>query len=1018
MQVSRDSWRIGAGVITASVVIGVSWVLTHRKYQKTVITQIQQQLLTIAKTTASGLEEFITEYSNALKSISINPLVLERVSKRIAHKSSDNTSCPFDALYKIHRYGAGSFTILDANGLVLDRHPFIEEMIGVDFSKRPDVAYVLREHKSYISDMFDNYLGKPAVAISEPVFDNHRFVGIVRWMIEIDTISKRFIEPARIDGIGYAWVFDDRNIIIAHPRKDLIKSSVFEAMRKIHLEAGDVFDRHGITEYFPSDHDYLNRVKREGEGYGIDVTCMTHENDLVAFKKISIGKGAWYLIVTAPYSDIAGTIHENDKNSLGLAGLLILILAWGGFALFKIQKRKGQLEIETAYLKQLAESAESLRESEEKLAGIIASVPDSISIIDQEHTIVWANQTITGVFGQDTIGRKCYAVYHRRDRICESCLVRQCFEDGKIHEQEREFTEPGGKRLFLWFIASVAAYHKDGRPRLVVEVSRNITQRKVAEELLLQERNRARKYIDIAGVMLVAIGVDQKVALINKKGCEVLGYREEEIIGRNWFDNFLPEGIKETVKSVFGRLIAGDIEPAECFENPVLTRKGEERIIAWHNTVLTDDRGEIIGALGSGEDITDRKRAEEERMRLEKHLRQVQKMQAIGTLAGGIAHDFNNILSAIIGYMELSLDEVPEGSSVRDNIIEVLKACQRATDLVRQILTFSRQHEPKREPLQIALVIKEALKLLRASLPASIEIRQNINNRSEFVLADPTQIHQVMMNLGTNAAYAMRNQGGVLEVSLREVNLDAEAVAAYPDLSPGPYLQLTIEDTGCGIAPENLDRIFDPFFTTKGSHGGTGLGLSVVQGIVKGHGGMITVSSTLGKGTAFHIFLPKIEEKDTQPEEIPEHIPLGRERILLIDDEISLINVGQQMLKHLGYEVVATTSSLEAIKLFCAQPEQFDLAIIDQTMPTMSGTEVAKRLMAIRPDFPIILCTGYSETVTEEKAMDMGIKKFIMKPFDMHTLVHVAIITRPVVLGLVEQIGAGTFLSYKSSVLV
>ncbi|MEW5801911.1 MAG: PAS domain S-box protein [bacterium] len=1101
MRISRESWKIGACVTTASVIIGIGWTLNHLKFQNAVVTQTQQQLLTIARTTVSGLEEFFIEYSNALKSISINPLIQEMVAKRITHKESDTDHCPVKDLYEIHRDGVSSLTIFDANGLLLDMHPFIKGMVGVDFSSIPDVASILREHKPCVGDMFYNYLGKPAIAISEPVFHDYAFVGIAQWMIEIDKISEVFFEPARIDGIGHAWVFDDRNILVSHPRKDLVGCSVFEAIKKIHLEmAGGGFDQEGIKEHIKTDHDYLNRVKIEGEGYGTDVNHLSRKNDLIAFKKIPIGKGTWYLIITAPYADIAGPIQENARNTLGLAGLLILFLTAGGLIIFKIQKRKAQLEIETVYLKQLAESAELLRESKEKLAGIIASVPDRISIIDEEYTLVWANQAVMDLFGQEVIGRKCYAAYHRRDRVCEPCLVRECFEDGKIHEQEKEVAQPGQENIHLWFIANVAAYHKDGQPRLVVEVSRDVTQRKSAEELLLRERNKAKKYIDIAGVMLVAIGIDQKVTLINKKGCEILGYREEEIIGQNWFDTFLPEEIRKTVKSVFESLIAGEIEPVEYFENPVLTKTGEQRIIAWHNTVITDEHGEIMATLGSGEDITDRKRIEKEMMRLvtaigqaaegimilapdwtiqyvnpafehmssynqkevigqniqifngqydqvfykaltgiqaggkawsgsivnrkkdgtaielettispikeksgniidyviiqhditheiimEKRLRQVQKMEAIGTLAGGIAHDFNNILSAIVGYMELSLDEIPAESAVRDNIFEVLKASHRAAELIKQILTFSRQNESKREPLQLAPIVKEALKLLRASLPSSIQIHQNIAIRSGSVLADPTQIHQVLMNLGINAAYAMRDQGGVLEVNLVEMELGEEVVDGYSDLAPGPYLKVTMKDTGHGIAPENLDRIFDPFFTTKRPNEGTGLGLSVVQGIIKSHGGMITVSSTLGKGSTFCVFLPQIKEKDTQPEGTLDHIPSGRERILLVDDERSLIKVGQRMLKHLGYEVVATISSLDAMEIFCANPEQFDLAIIDQTMPIMSGTDLAKRLMAVRPEIPIILCTGYSEAVNAQKAAEMGIRGFIMKPVDKHTL--------------------------------
>jgi nitrogen-specific signal transduction histidine kinase len=359
-------------------------------------------------------------------------------------------------------------------------------------------------------------------------------------------------------------------------------------------------------------------------------------------------------------------------------------------------------------------------------------------------------------------------------------------------------------------------------------------------------------------------------------------------------------------------------------------------------------------------------------------------MEAIGTLAGGIAHDFNNILGAIIGYTEMALYEAPASSKNRNNMEEVLKAGHRAKDLVQQILAFSRQSEQERQPVLIHLIIKEALKLLRASLPSTIEIRQNIRTDLGAVLADPTQIHQVMMNLCTNAHHAMSEKGGMLGVTLSDVELDVKEVVAYPDLKPGSYLKLTVSDTGQGMDPNVIERIFDPYFTTKEKGVGTGLGLAVVHGIVKSHGGMITVQSEKGKGSAFQVFFPVVKTQVKPEAKTMESLHTGNERILFVDDEQALVDLGKKMLESLGYRAECRMSSIEALESFRSQPDKFDLVITDMTMPNMTGERLAKEMMGIRPDIPIILCTGYSERITREEAMELGIKEFVLKPFKIN----------------------------------
>jgi signal transduction histidine kinase/ActR/RegA family two-component response regulator len=365
----------------------------------------------------------------------------------------------------------------------------------------------------------------------------------------------------------------------------------------------------------------------------------------------------------------------------------------------------------------------------------------------------------------------------------------------------------------------------------------------------------------------------------------------------------------------------------------------------------------------------------------ERQLQQVMKLQAIGTLAGGIAHDFNNILFPIVGYTELTMDEIPDDSLAKQNLKEVLKAANRAKELVQQILTFSRQSCQERKPLKVQILIKEALKLLRATIPSTIEIAARVDEDCGHIMGDPTQIHQVIMNLCTNAYHAMQETGGTLEVELKEVDINYENSVERVGLKVGRHLELTVKDGGHGMQPEVLERIFEPYYTTKELGKGTGLGLSVIHGIIKNYGGDVRVHSRPGNGTTFTVYIPIIDDIDIETE-IVETVTDGKgnERILLIDDEKPIIDIEQQILERLGYKVTPKTDSQEALEEFAALPDKFDLVITDMTMPRMTGDQLARKIMEIKPDTPVILCTGFNETMTEEKALSLGIAKFVMKP--------------------------------------
>ncbi|WP_306303998.1 ATP-binding protein [Desulfosarcina cetonica] len=366
--------------------------------------------------------------------------------------------------------------------------------------------------------------------------------------------------------------------------------------------------------------------------------------------------------------------------------------------------------------------------------------------------------------------------------------------------------------------------------------------------------------------------------------------------------------------------------------------------------------------------------------RMEAQLYQAQKIQAIGTLAGGVAHDFNNILAAILGNTELCKLKIAPENGLNHNLDQIFSAGQRAKALINQILTFSRQKEKDQQPIEIRYGIKEALKLLQATLPSTIEIRDNIHKQPSIVVADQTQIHQIVMNVCTNAAHAMQERGGILKIGLTNIDLTAPLAGTVAKLEPGAYAVITVTDNGIGMSPETRECIFDPYFTTKPQGKGTGLGLSMVHGIVRALGGSINVHSEPGVGSTFEIYLPRTGQPSVVAVSAQQPIPGGHERILLVDDEAMLVDMTSELLLQLGYQVVGRTSSLEALQVFRTDPQHFDLVVTDQTMPNMTGKELASRVMATRPDLPVVICTGFSQAIDEEEALSLGIRAFVKKP--------------------------------------
>ena len=496
-----------------------------------------------------------------------------------------------------------------------------------------------------------------------------------------------------------------------------------------------------------------------------------------------------------------------------------------------------------------------------------------------------------------------------------------------------------------------------------------------AQMELEAQRNKYSDLYDFAPVGYFTISDQGMITEANLTSASLLGVERRFLIGQP-FSRFITRDDHNVYYFHIKKLV--ETKTRQIFELRLMKTHGSEFYSQLESIATEGAEGKHTLQMAVI-DISERKQIEEEKKNLEAQIRQYNKMEAIGTLTGGIAHDFNNLLAIILGNTELAIDDIPERNPVRLNLDEARTACLRAKDKISQIVNFAHKTEQKKKLVRLIPMVKETIKLLRASIPTTIDILQHIPDTSDIILAESTQIHQLVINLCTNAAHAMPD-GGILEISIGNVEFDKDTTVRYHKLPPNRYIKLTISDTGHGIQPEIKERIFDPYFTTKGVDEGSGLGLSVVHGIVKNHNGAISVNSEPGKGTIFNIYFPIIERVPIPRPTIDEDLPTGTERILLVDDEELIVDLCRQRLERLGYQVESTTSPLEALDLFRSKSDHFDLLLTDLTMPKMTGDILVKEILNIRPDMPIIICTGFRNKMDAEKSRSIGASGYLEKP--------------------------------------
>lgn len=629
-----------------------------------------------------------------------------------------------------------------------------------------------------------------------------------------------------------------------------------------------------------------------------------------------------------------------------------------------------------------------LKESEEKYRLLMGNASDAIVLTDIDGNLLEVNKQAEQLLGyskEELLGMDFGKLYPPEELERAISGFQEIVQNGSGCLNDSRLLTKSMDQVPVDLTASLVKY---GGKTVMQSFFRDISKRKKTEEALYQKEKELGMVVSNIPAVVFKGYTNGTVDFFDNNIELMTGYAKADFDSRRlqWSD-LIQEEFTEEARKTFVQALKSNRSYVR--EYRIKSKKNKIIWVQERSHIVCDQDDKIEYVSGILFDITERKKAEEERQKLEAHLRQTQKMEAIGTLAGGIAHDFNNILTAIIGFIELAqvgLEQLPDSGEIRSDLEAALQASERAKDLTKQILTFSRQMDQEQKPIQILAIVKESLNLLRASLPKTIDIRQHLEPRCGVILADPIQIHQILINLCTNAYHAMKDKVGVLEVRLEAVAVDEDFARMHAEIDEGPYVRLTVSDTGGGMDQATLERIFDPFFTTKTVGNGTGLGLSVVHGIVKSLGGAITVYSELEKGTTFQVYFPQYQ-KAAAPAAAPvEPVPVGHEHILFVDDEKQISQIGQKLLERLGYKITAKSSSVDALEIFRNTPDYFDLVITDLTMPEMTGLELAKELLNLRPEIPIILATGFSEATVIGKAKKLGIRECIMKPLVLREL--------------------------------
>jgi len=789
---------------------------------------------------------------------------------------------------------------------------------------------------------------------------------------ELTPVDARARASKRIQGLrfgpegkDYFWINDLQPKMIMHPYRSDLNGK----------DLADLTDPNGKHLF----QEFVKTVRAHGAGF-VDYMWQWNDDPQRIVPKISYVKlfkpWGWVLGTGIYIDDVASEIAFIKKDLFKIfTGILAVILALLGYIIrqtLNIEKRRRQ-------------AIDAVQQSEGILQTIIAHCNEMFYLHDTDHKLSYVSlnsKDILGYFPEEMMIKWTdlatdNPVNQKGFEITEKAIKTGKKQPPYLLEVKKK---SGG---LIWIeVDESPVQDKTGTVVAITGALRDVTKQKQMEERVLKSEKSFRDLFNSINDFVYTHDLDGRFISVNPAMCEAFGYEKDEIIGKRPSD-FMKSELrdlfdKEYLKSVKNKIGHGGV-------SIYLAKDGRKIYLEYLSSLTRPENGEPY-ISGIGRDVTQRVLAERQVKMLQEEIIQSRKMEAIGTLTGGIAHDFNNIMSIIIGNAELAIDNVPKWNPAYFNIEEIRSAGMRAAGIVKQLLSFTRKTNQELKPIEIVSIIKDTLKFLRSTIPSTIDIRQDINVAEAVILADPIQINQVVMNLCINASQAMEQSGGHLTIIVEKVVLKEGALGRSADSPVGNYIKVSVSDTGPGIDHKIIDRIFDPYFTTKEVGKGSGMGLSVVHGIVKNSGGDIAVESGPGKGATFRILFPLVDEKPETAAEIIDAFPVGNERILFVDDEESIVFMTQEMLAHLGYQVKAEVNPIEALAIFQLKPDAFDLVITDMTMPQMTGVVFSEKLLAIRKNIPIIICTGHSAFVDEENAKELGLAAYLMKPVNMQTL--------------------------------
>ncbi len=928
-------------VLVTAVALAVLFFLPYTSVQEKTINSYNQGQMMLANQAIKGIRLFFDTYDKALRYFSTQPSIIEL---------NDSGRLLMQDFYTIHSLEIAAITRVDAQGRILYTVPEIKGLVGRDISSQRHNRAMMEQHKPLVSDVFTSIQGFESIAFSYPVFQGARYVGAMTFLFPFAQLAEKYLETIDVGDNGMTLLLSRQGVCLYCSDRRYVGRKVAEIA--VDSPGLQVLSRRMLSRARGTLSFDVQRVGKEG-GEPLKVT------EYAVFAPVDLpGDTFWSIAVASPEDVVLATMTDfRDQWILVMSVVIIIVLVLSFFL-----------------TRALAASAQEKQRKrvEDQLRRLLEYLPAGIIVWDQEATMIYINHAVLELLDESEpdriLGRKTFDFIHPDFREEVRQRYETLLEGGHVTPNVVRLQTATGREKIVELDSVPFTFNREA---CFISLLVDIEERYKAEET----RRRLVTAIEQARESIVITDNRGVIEYVNPAFTEITGYSRDEVLGLT--PRILRSGEHDTA---FYKTIWETITVGKVWQGRIVNRRKDGTLFTEAATIspVRNTIGKITHFVAVKRDIT-------HEVELEAQLRQAQKMEAIGTLAGGIAHDFNNILGAILGFTDMALLHCDPRSPLHENLVHIRKGGKRAADLVQQILTFSRMNKSEKEPVPVVPLVRESLKLLRASLPATIEIEQQLDASGMNVLANPVKIQQVVMNLCTNAFHAMREKGGVLTVSLS--SLSADECRQMLTAVKGDCVCLTVSDTGTGIDPETMERIFDPFFTTKGPGEGTGLGLSVVHGIVRDLGGTITVSSDPGQGTTFTVILPAVR-KDQSPVlvNLNEPLPGGTEHILIVDDEADILETCKMMLQHLGYAVTLCSKPLEAVRLVRKRPDHFDLVITDQTMPKMTGGELIGELLAIRPELPIILCTGYSDKVNREVARQAGARRLLMKPVELRKL--------------------------------